>query len=156
MLANMTQVSDVAPGPLVIEGVIARELRKLFENVFPFIFSLMVRWIQMIFGIQMYLEEMQVKFEYGCDPIIIIEGVIVLGRRKLLENEFPFIFSVMVRWIQMILVYRCIMKRCRSSSNIGATQLLLKELLPLDLANFLKMIVSVHLFSDGLMESNYT
>jgi hypothetical protein len=32
----------------------------------------------MIFGIQMYHEEMQVKFEYGCDTII-IEGVIVLG-----------------------------------------------------------------------------
>jgi hypothetical protein len=38
---------------------------------------------------------MQVKFEYGCDPII-IERVIVLELRKLLENEFPFIFSLMV------------------------------------------------------------
>jgi hypothetical protein len=55
----------------------------------------------MIFGIQMCHEEMQVKFKYGCNPII-IEGVIALGRRKLLENEFPFIFSLMVRWIQMI------------------------------------------------------
>jgi hypothetical protein len=42
----------------------------------------MVRWIQMIFGIQMYHEEMQVKFEYGCCPIIIGE-VITLGLRKL-------------------------------------------------------------------------
>jgi hypothetical protein len=58
-------------------------------------------WIQMIFGIQMYHEEMQVKFENGCDSII-IEGVIALGLRKLIENEFPFIFSLMVRWIQMI------------------------------------------------------
>jgi hypothetical protein len=32
----------------------------------------------------MYHEEMQVKFENGCDPII-IEGVIALGLRKL-EN----------------------------------------------------------------------
>jgi hypothetical protein len=31
------------------------------------------------------------------------------------------------------------MKKCRSSSNMGATQLLLKELLPLDFENFLKM-----------------
>jgi hypothetical protein len=61
----------------------------------------MVIWIQMVFGIQMYHEEKQVKFEYGCDPII-IEEVIALGLRKLLENEFPFIFSLMVRWIQMI------------------------------------------------------
>jgi hypothetical protein len=61
----------------------------------------MVRWIQMIFGIQMYHEEMQVKLKYGCCPII-IEGVITLGLRKLLENEFLFIFSLMVRWIQMI------------------------------------------------------
>jgi hypothetical protein len=49
----------------------------------------------MIFGIPMYHEEMQVKFEYGCD-LFIIEGVIALGLRKLLENEFPFIFSLMV------------------------------------------------------------
>jgi hypothetical protein len=61
----------------------------------------MVRWIQMIFGQQMYHEEMQVKFEYRCDPII-IEGVIALGLRKLLESEFPFISSLMVRWIHMI------------------------------------------------------
>jgi hypothetical protein len=54
----------------------------------------MVRWIQMIFGIQMYMyhEEMQVKFEYGCDPII-IDGVIVLGLRKLLENDSFCLFS---------------------------------------------------------------
>jgi hypothetical protein len=37
------------------------------------------------------------------------------------------------------LVYRCIMMRCRWSLNMGATQLLLKELLPFDLENFLKM-----------------
>jgi hypothetical protein len=49
----------------------------------------------MIIGMQMYNEEMQVKFEYGCDPII-IEGVIAVGLRKLLEKGFPFIFSVMV------------------------------------------------------------
>jgi hypothetical protein len=48
----------------------------------------MVRWIQMIFGIQMYQihEEMQVKFEYGCCPIIIGE-VVALGLRKLIEND---------------------------------------------------------------------
>jgi hypothetical protein len=40
----------------------------------------MVGWIQMI---QMYHEEIQVKFEYRCDPII-IEGVISLGLRKLI------------------------------------------------------------------------
>jgi hypothetical protein len=61
----------------------------------------MVGWIQMIFGIQMYHEEMQVNFKYGRDPII-ISGVIALGLRKLLENEFLFIFSLMVGWIQMI------------------------------------------------------
>jgi hypothetical protein len=55
----------------------------------------MVRWIQMIFGIQMYHEEIQDKFEYGCNPII-IEEVIAFGLGKFLENEFPFIFSFMV------------------------------------------------------------
>jgi hypothetical protein len=51
----------------------------------------MIRWIQVVFGIQMYHEEIQVKIEYGCDPMI-IEGVIALGLRKLIENEFPLIF----------------------------------------------------------------
>jgi hypothetical protein len=37
---------------------------------------------KMIFDIQVYHEEMQVKFEYGCCPIIIGE-VIALGLRKL-------------------------------------------------------------------------
>jgi hypothetical protein len=46
----------------------------------------MDRWIQMIFGIQMYHEEMQVKFEYGCGSIIIGE-VIALGLTKLFEND---------------------------------------------------------------------
>jgi hypothetical protein len=43
----------------------------------------MVIWIQMIFGIQMYHKEMQVKFEYECCPIIIRE-VIALELTKLL------------------------------------------------------------------------
>jgi hypothetical protein len=34
----------------------------------------------------MYHEEMQVKFEYGCCPII-IGGVIALGLRKRIEND---------------------------------------------------------------------
>jgi hypothetical protein len=38
----------------------------------------MIEWIQMILGKQMYHEEMQVKFEYGCDPVI-IKGVIAFG-----------------------------------------------------------------------------
>jgi hypothetical protein len=41
----------------------------------------MVRWIQLIFGIQMYHEKIQVKFEYGCGLLIIGE-VIALGLRK--------------------------------------------------------------------------
>jgi hypothetical protein len=51
----------------------------------------MVRWIQRLFGIQMYHEEMQVKFEYGCGSIII--EVIALGVRKLLENDSFCSFS---------------------------------------------------------------
>jgi hypothetical protein len=49
--------------PIIIEGVIAVGLRKLLENEFLFIFSMMVRWIQMIFNIQVYHEEMQVELE---------------------------------------------------------------------------------------------
>jgi hypothetical protein len=45
------------------------------------------------------------------------------------------------------------MKRCRSSSNMGAIQLLLKELLPLDLEHFFEN-VSVHFLIDGKMDSN--
>jgi hypothetical protein len=46
----------------------------------------------MIFGIQMYHEKMQVKFEYGCCPIIVGE-VIALGLRKLIENDSFCSFS---------------------------------------------------------------
>jgi hypothetical protein len=53
---------------------------------------MMVRRIQMIFGIQMYHEEMQVKFEYGCCPIIIGE-VIAIRLRKLIENDSLRSFS---------------------------------------------------------------
>jgi hypothetical protein len=35
----------------------------------------------------MYYEEMQDKFEYGCDPII-IEGVIALGLENFLKKSF--------------------------------------------------------------------
>jgi hypothetical protein len=52
----------------------------------------MVGWIQRIFGIQMCHEEIQVKFEYGCGPIIFGE-VIALGLRKLLENDSVCSFS---------------------------------------------------------------
>jgi hypothetical protein len=40
----------------------------------------------------MYHEEMQVKFEYGCSPIIIGE-VIALGLRKRFENDSFCSFS---------------------------------------------------------------
>jgi hypothetical protein len=40
----------------------------------------------MIFGIQMYHEEMQIIVKYGCCPIIIGE-VIALGLRKRIEND---------------------------------------------------------------------
>jgi hypothetical protein len=40
---------------------------------------------------EIWYEEMQVKFEFGCNPII-IEGVFALELRKLLKNELPIIF----------------------------------------------------------------
>jgi hypothetical protein len=52
----------------------------------------MVGWIQRMFSIQMYHEEMKVKFEYGCSSIVIGE-VIALGLRKLLENDSFCSFS---------------------------------------------------------------
>jgi hypothetical protein len=38
---------------------------------------------------------------------------------------------------------------------MDGARLLLEKSLPLDLENFLKMIVFVHFLSDGLMDSNY-
>jgi hypothetical protein len=38
---------------------------------------------------------------------------------------------------------------------VGAARLLFEKFLPLDLENFLKMTVSVHLLRDGLMDLNY-
>jgi hypothetical protein len=40
----------------------------------------------------MYHVEIQIKFEYGCNPII-IEEVIALGFRKLIENDSFCAFS---------------------------------------------------------------
>jgi hypothetical protein len=65
--------------------LLLKELLPLdFENFLKMSFR-SFRWIQMIFGIQMYHEEMQVNFEYGCGPIIIGEAI-ALGLGKLLEN----------------------------------------------------------------------
>jgi hypothetical protein len=55
----------------------------------------------MIFGIQMYHEKMQVKFEYRCCPIIVGE-VIALGLKKLVEYDSVCSFSVTVGWIQIM------------------------------------------------------
>jgi hypothetical protein len=66
-----------------------------------------------MFGIQIYHEEIQVKFKYGCGPIIFGE-VIALGLRKLLENDSFHSFSQ--KWFdgfKLYLVYRCIMKGCK-------------------------------------------
>jgi hypothetical protein len=53
----------------------------------------MVGWVQRMFGIEMYHEEMQVKSEYGCGPVNIGE-VIALGLEQKLS--FSRVFSVMV------------------------------------------------------------
>jgi hypothetical protein len=45
-------------------------------------------------------------------------------------------------------------ERMQVKIEYGATQLLLKELLPLDLENLSKMTVSVHFLSDSWMDSN--
>jgi hypothetical protein len=60
---------------ILLETLLPLDLENLS---FPFIFSVMVGKIQMIFGIQMYHEDMQINFKYGCCPII-IGKVIALG-----------------------------------------------------------------------------
>jgi hypothetical protein len=59
-----------------------------------------------MFGIQMYHEEIQVKIEYGCGPIIIGE-VIALGLRKVIENDSLFISQRWFDGFKLYLVYRC-------------------------------------------------
>jgi hypothetical protein len=49
ILTNMTQVSDVAPGPLV---------------------SFVLSNIHWIFGTLLYHTKMQIKFKFGFDPLI--------------------------------------------------------------------------------------
>jgi uncharacterized membrane protein YsdA (DUF1294 family) len=97
----------------------------------------MFGWIQIIFGIQMYHEEMQVKFEYGCNPII-IEGVIALGPRKLLENEFPFIFALMVKWIQMIFGIQMYHKEMKVKFDYGCCPIIIGEVIALRLRKLLQ------------------
>jgi hypothetical protein len=67
-----------------------------------------------IFGIQMYLEEMQVKFDYGCDPIILkellpldLENFLKMSFCSFfsLENGFLFIFSLMDGWMDSNVIW---------------------------------------------------
>jgi hypothetical protein len=97
----------------------------------------MVRWIKMMFGIQMYHEEMQVKFEYGCDPII-IQGVIALGLRKLLENEFLFIFSLMVSRIQMIFGIQMYHEEMQVKFDYGCCPIIIGEVIALGLSKLIE------------------
>jgi hypothetical protein len=59
----------------------------------------------------------------------------------------------MVRWIQMIFGIQMYHEGMQVCLNMGTARLLLEKLLPLDLENLLKMTVSVHFLSDGLMDS---
>jgi hypothetical protein len=55
---------------------------------------------------------------------------------------------MMVRWLDGFkgcLVYRCIMKGCRLSSNMGAVQLLLEEVAFSYIFNFLKTAETISL-----------
>jgi hypothetical protein len=66
ILANMTQVSDVAPGPLVrrvmpLEGFYS----------FPDIFFSLLTDIHLIFGTLLCHIKIQIKFEFGSDPLIL-------------------------------------------------------------------------------------
>jgi hypothetical protein len=97
----------------------------------------MVRWIQMIFGMQMYHEEMQVKFEYGCDPIIIGE-VIALGLRKLICH-FPSIFSIMVRWIQIIFGIQMYNEEMQVKFEYGCNPFIIEGVIGLGLTKLLEM-----------------
>jgi hypothetical protein len=81
----------------------------------------------MIFGIQMYHEEMQIKNKYGCDPII-IEGVIALGLRKL-----SFIFSVMLGWIQMMFGIQMYHERMQVKFEYGCCPIIIEEVIALGL-----------------------
>jgi hypothetical protein len=91
----------------------------------------------MIFGKQMYHEEMQVKLKYGCNPIN-IEGVIALGLRKLLENEFPFIFSLMVKWIQMIFSIQMNHEEMQIKFEYGCGSIIIGEVIALGLRKLLE------------------
>jgi hypothetical protein len=71
----------------LLEKALPLDLENVLKMTVLFIFSVMVGWIQMMFGIERYNEKMQVKFKYGCGPIIIGE-VIALGLRKLLVYIF--------------------------------------------------------------------
>jgi hypothetical protein len=66
---------------LLLEKLLTLDLENFFDIFRSF--SVLVGWIQMIFGIQMNHEEIQVNLEYGCCRIIIGE-VIALGLRKLI------------------------------------------------------------------------
>jgi hypothetical protein len=69
ILANMTQVSDVAPGPLV--------------------FTLLTD-IHLIFGTLLFHTKIQIKYEFGLDPLTFSKVYMALGFRKISQIiRFP-------------------------------------------------------------------
>jgi hypothetical protein len=62
--------SNIGAAWLLLEKLLSLDLENFLKMTVFVIFSVMVWWIQIIFGIQMYHEGMQVKFKYGCGPII--------------------------------------------------------------------------------------
>jgi hypothetical protein len=58
---------------LLLDKLLPLNLEKSLKMTVSVHFSVIVGWIQIIFDIQMYMyhEGMQVKFKYGCGPIII-------------------------------------------------------------------------------------
>ena len=71
ILANMTQVSDVAPGPLVF---------------------FMLSDIHLIFGTLLLHIKIQIKFEFGIGPLIFHEVMTQWSKKNITNFQFSTIF----------------------------------------------------------------
>jgi hypothetical protein len=85
----MTQVSDVAPGPLVHE-VMALGQKKTTNYQFSALFFALLTDIHLIFSTLLCNTKIQIQFKFGFDPLIFHE-VMTLGLRKKIKNYISFL-----------------------------------------------------------------
>jgi hypothetical protein len=120
-------------------------LRKKSQIIsFPHLFFALLTDIHLIFGTLIYNTKIQIKFEFGFDPLIFHE-VMALGLRKKITNyQFSALFSLCLPCLQIFiwyLVHRFAIPRYRLSLSLALIHWFFTKLWPSDLEKYHKLSV---------------